>query len=112
MAELIDKYFNVRVKLRNDSHENWENKAKDFTPFDGEVIIYDINKDYPFQLLKIGDGVHKVGELPFINDLTKYYTKVEIDEKISEIYTKIDENFFTLNTKIDKVEEESKVELF
>lgn len=111
VAELIDKYFNVRVKLRNDSHENWENKAQDFTPFDGEVVIYDINENYPIQLLKIGDGVHKIGELPFINDLTQYYTKIEIDEKVTEIYTRIDQNFSFLDNKIDTVAENSEVRL-
>ena len=118
VAELIDKYFNVRVKLRNDSHENWEKKANDFVPFDGEVIIYDINKQYPIQLLKIGDGVHKIGELPFINDLTKYYTKIEIDNIVSNIYTKIEDNFQILSKEINnltkeliRVEKDSKVRL-
>ena len=41
MATLMDKYFNVRIKLRNDSWTNWEER-KDFIPYDGEVIIYDI----------------------------------------------------------------------
>lgn len=111
VAELIDKYFNVRVKLRNDSHENWEKKASDFVPFDGEVIIYDINKQYPIQLLKIGDGVHKIGELPFINDLTKYYTKIEIDDIVSNIYTKIEDDFQILSKELTRVEKDSKIRL-
>lgn len=40
MADLLDKYFNVRIKLRNDSYQNWNSK-ENFIPYDGEVIIYD-----------------------------------------------------------------------
>lgn len=41
MATLMDKYYNVRIKLRNDSWTNWKSK-QDFVPYDGEIIIYDI----------------------------------------------------------------------
>ena len=44
MSESIDKYFNVRIKLRTDSHSNW-NKKENFIPYKGEIIIYDILKD-------------------------------------------------------------------
>lgn len=96
MADLLDKYFNVRIKLRNDSYQNWNSK-ENFIPYDGEVIIYDRidaveaiktgldQKD--FQLIKIGDGVTKLSDLPFIND---FYTKEEIDEFLKEIQDQID----------------------
>ena len=67
MSSLMDKYFNVRVKLRNDSHYNWENKAKDFVPLDGEIILYDIDDAHPYQLIKVGNGYTPVIELPFLN---------------------------------------------
>ncbi len=40
---LLDKYYNVRIKLRNDSHSNWKIQEENgFRPYDGEIIIYDI----------------------------------------------------------------------
>ena len=85
MATLLDKYYNVRIKLRNDSHSNWKiQEEKGFRPYDGEIIIYDILGEteaaqlnmppVPFQMLKIGDGVHTLKELPFVNDLSSHIT--------------------------------------
>ena len=76
MSELIDKYFNVRVQLRNDDYSNWE-KQKDFIPKEGEIIIYNIPTkardkriaEASFQLIKIGDGIKPLKDLPFINSL-------------------------------------------
>ena len=70
MPELLDKYFNVRIKLQNNSEENWV--KKDFVPLDGEVIIYDIDdKKYNryYQLIKIGDGFTNLSQLPFVNQI-------------------------------------------
>ena len=72
MSNNLDKYFNVRIKLQNDSKQNWE--KNDFIPLDGEIIIYDIDKkdaDSYFQLIKIGNGINKLSELPFINKIGK-----------------------------------------
>ena len=85
MTTLLDKYYNVRIKLRNDSHSNWKiQEEKDFRPYDGEVIIYDILNEaeakqlnippVPFQMVKIGDGIRTLKELPFINDLSLHIT--------------------------------------
>ena len=46
--------------VKKDTLENW-NKAKNFIPRKNEVIIYiDIG-------MKIGDGITKLSDLPFIN---------------------------------------------
>lgn len=153
MATLLDKYYNVRIKLRNDSHSNWKiQENKDFRPYDGEIIIYDILGEKEavelnispinFQMVKIGDGVHTIKELPFINDIRpwiktgeklgtiqvldqsvyvkglteeeqniymafqlieNYYVKTEIDKKVEEIYTKIDDNFSILSKQIEEL---------
>ena len=46
--------------IKKDSSENWA-KAKNFVPKEGEIIFYDEDK------IKIGDGLTKVNDLPFIN---------------------------------------------
>ena len=71
-----EKFLKGRFQQKSDTKENWE-KAKNFIPLDGEIIVYkDIKK------LKVGDGVTTVGNLEF-------YTG-EIDEKIFEDYVKND----------------------
>ena len=56
----------TRIQLKNDTETNW-NKAENFIPKQGEVIIYSADESHPFFRLKIGDGNTKIKELPFIN---------------------------------------------
>ena len=52
--------------IRSDTEENWK-KAKNFIPAKDELIEYcgEIKK------FKVGDGIHNVNDLPFI-DTNKY----------------------------------------
>lgn len=50
--------------IKKDTLENW-NKAKNFIPKENEVIIY--TNVFP-NGVKIGDGITKVTDLPFINN--------------------------------------------
>ena len=70
-----------RIQIKHDIAANWA-KAKNFIPLPGELIIYDgILEDGVYieqPKLKIGDGIHKLAELPFIEinsktDTTKKY---------------------------------------
>ena len=56
------KKSNAIVKV--DSAENW-NKAINYIPDSFTIIVYEFENDTP--RIKIGDGVHKVNELPFLN---------------------------------------------
>ena len=49
--------------VKHDTAANWA-KAVNYIPSQGEVIIYD-DMDPPF---KIGDGIRKVNDLPFVNE--------------------------------------------
>ncbi len=55
----------TRIQLKYDTEANW-NKAINFVPLKGEVIIYSADDSHPFCRLKIGDGINKVRDLPFI----------------------------------------------
>lgn len=59
-----------RILIKHDIASNWA-KAVNFIPLAGELIIYDgilENGEYiELPRLKIGDGKHKLAELPFIN---------------------------------------------
>lgn len=51
------------VIIKKDIENNW-NKAKNFIPKDGEIIIY---SDYAAGL-KIGDGITHLNDLPFLHN--------------------------------------------
>ena len=57
------KTFQGRIVQKHDTKANWD-KATNFVPLKGEIIVYDDLKK-----IKIGDGATKVGSLAFINDL-------------------------------------------
>lgn len=60
---MANKTFQGRIIQKHDTKANWD-KATNFIPLKGEIIIYDdLNK------IKIGDGSTKVGNLAFSNDL-------------------------------------------
>lgn len=55
----------TRIQLKNDTEENW-NKAINFVPLKGEVIIYSGDDAHPFCRLKVENGITTVSNLPFI----------------------------------------------
>lgn len=59
----------TRIQLKNDTEENW-NKAINFVPLKGEVIIYSADDAHPFCRLKVGNGITTVSDLPFIHSNT------------------------------------------
>lgn len=69
-----------RVQIKHDIAENWE-KAVNFIPLPAELVLYDgiieDGKYIELPRLKIGDGIHTINELPFIdlNQQTKYQYK-------------------------------------
>ena len=60
---MANKTFQGRIVQKHDTKANWD-KATNFVPLKGEIIVYDDLKK-----IKIGDGATKVGSLAFINDL-------------------------------------------
>ena len=66
-----------RILLKNDTQENWD-KAINFIPLPGEIIIYNADDEYDYQRVKIGNGTTTVTNLPFVYDIIT-------DEEIGEI---------------------------
>lgn len=60
---MANKTFQGRIVQKHDTKANWD-KATNFVPLKGEIIVYDDLKK-----IKIGDGTTKIGSLAFINDL-------------------------------------------
>ena len=44
-----------RISHKHDIEANW-NKAVNFIPLDGELIIYDPDENYDYTRIKFGDG--------------------------------------------------------
>ena len=82
------------IVQKHDIEANW-NKATNFIPAKGQIIVYDIEIDIEgktlelpsgrtepitYERFKIGDGIKTVINLPFSSiELDNYYTKNEID---------------------------------
>ena len=64
-----DKVIKTRIQLKNDTEANW-NKAINFIPKSGEIIIYSADDSHPYSRLKVGDGATTVVSLPFIDSGT------------------------------------------
>ena len=67
----------TRVQLKCDTEANWD-RAVNFRPLKGEVIIYSTDDTHPFSRFKVGDGSTLVSDLPFIDAATLNGLKVEI----------------------------------
>ena len=63
---MSEQIFNTRIVHKHDTAENWE-KAVNFTPKAGELIIYDIDSNFDYPRIKMGDGIRNVNMLPFID---------------------------------------------
>ena len=66
----IEKNINTRIQHKHDIEANW-NKALNFIPKIGEIIVYDIDDNCNYSRFKIGDGVRTINDLEFLLD-TQY----------------------------------------
>lgn len=60
-----EKTLKTRIIHKHDVELNW-NKAINFIPKQGEIIVYDIDSNHSYERIKIGDGVTNVNNLPFV----------------------------------------------
>lgn len=73
----IEKNMNARIQHKHDIEANW-NKALNFIPKIGEIIIYDIDENHNYERIKIGDGIQTVNNLDFLLD-SKYISSDKAD---------------------------------
>ena len=101
---MSDKAVKTRIQLKHDFEARW-NEAKNFTPLEGELIIYDAEADssgnafectvsgrtqkayefiegrmapYAYPRFKVGDGVTVLSDLPFLYLMNMPTTQVQI----------------------------------
>jgi hypothetical protein len=83
---MAEKILNSRIINKHDTEANWL-KATGFTPKQGELIVYDIDENYNYERIKIGDGVQNVNDLPFVDDALR---RENLDQ-INNIGTKVND---------------------
>ena len=79
----MEKEMKARIVHKHDIEANWD-KAVNFIPMQGEIIVYDIDENYNYERIKIGDGQTVVANLPFtvsasvdIPNFNMYYIATE-----------------------------------
>ena len=71
--------FNTRIIHKHDIESNW-NKAVNFIPKNGEIIIYDADENYSYPRIKVGDGVKDINSLSFITDALETVVANKLDK--------------------------------
>ena len=61
--EIQNKKYNIKSVPFHGTEAEWKNN--NYIPKDGEIIIYDIDENYDYKRIKIGDGTTVVNDLPF-----------------------------------------------
>lgn len=65
-----EKNISSRIIHKHDIEANWD-KATNFIPKAGEIIVYDRDENYTYERIKVGDGETLVSALPFSDDHMK-----------------------------------------
>ena len=71
------KTFNTRIQSLHDNEVNWQ--GKDFTPLEGEIVVYNSDETHVSPRLKIGDGVSLIDSLPFAIDYNETIIGLSVD---------------------------------
>ena len=64
---MAEKNIKSRIVHKHDLESNWL-LATNFTPKQGEIIVYDKDSTHDYERFKIGDGTTVVSSLPFADD--------------------------------------------
>jgi len=82
---MAEKRIYGRAVQKHDVEANWL-KATNFVPMQGEVIVYDIDENYNYERIKIGDGIQNVNALPFVDDVLR----AELVAQINDVDDRVD----------------------
>lgn len=83
---MSEKTIKSRIIHKHDIESNWL-LATNFTPKQGEIIVYDVDENYTYERIKVGDGSTNVNELPFITDAAGSTCIVQATSEDGEFYT-------------------------
>ena len=103
----MSKTIKSRIIHKHDIEANWL-LATNFTPMNGEIIIYDEDENYSHKRIKIGDGETNVNQLPFLKDKSLEEAIDEVSENSKVFYvtvTMTDENYGTPDKTLTEINE-------
>lgn len=81
--KMANKNINTRIIHKHDTETNW-NKATNFIPMKGEIIVYDIDDTYNYERFKIGDGITNVNNLSFYGDNKNENANIQSDWNVND----------------------------
>lgn len=90
-----EKIMNSRMQQKHDIEANW-NKADNFYPKAGEIIVYDPDETHDYPRVKIGDGEHLLKDLPFTTDFLLNGIRFNTDASLTipeEYYITVDKGY-------------------
>lgn len=96
---MAEKNIKTRIIHKHDTEENW-NKATNFIPKQGEIIVYDIDSSHSYERIKVGDGTTNVNSLPYVGGIV-------VDAKLSATSENPVQNKVIYNALDKKIEEPS-----
>ena len=88
---MAQKNINARLQNKHDVEANWVN-AIDFIPLQGEIIVYDVDENYNYERIKIGDGTTKINDLSFVTEPFEAAVLYEAQELTNEQKAQAREN--------------------
>ena len=81
---MSEKTINSRIIHKHDTEAHWS-LAENFTPKQGEIIVYDIDSTHNYERFKIGDGATNVNSLPFADDALR----IALTDLINDVDVKV-----------------------
>ena len=99
---MSEKTLKSRIVHKHDIEANWL-KATNFIPKQGEIIVYDVDANYNYERMKIGDGKTVVSSLPFtddsVTDLFELVGDTSVAEQISNAISEIPQSNWNQSDK-------------
>ncbi len=102
---MSEKRWYSRVVHKHDIEANW-NRALEFIPMQGEIVVYDADETYNYERFKIGDGKNAISALPFADVALQDYVDEEITtlyESVARIIAQMQINIDSLDHPVDSV---------
>lgn len=79
---MVEPNMRARLSQLHRTESEWD-RLSNFTPFFGELVIFDPDEQHPFARIKIGDGKTLLKELPFcVDSIISDYFKDHITDGI------------------------------
>jgi hypothetical protein len=111
--EIQGKKYNIKAIPFHGTAAEWENS--NYIPKDGEIIIYDVDENYNYKRIKVGNGSDIVSVLPFLDEdiasriLALETWSQEIEEKVAYIDTESNENVENPDIEMSSIVVDSKL---